>query len=1062
MIQAFKMIKNTLIILLGFAMFAPSVHAECIPLNGSLNLISDRYDQIATHDNFIYLARGDLLVVRDAQQADLPILTVFECPDRITSLQAEGATLWVLMEETGILPLNLQSEAPWLIEGPLLSLSESELFVLDGQRLIVGKERTVHFYEEQEGSWTRIATHLFESRVKKIALDGNRFIALLDQGSLYRGVIEQAGEIELRHFEMLDDKPFYSFEWLADDPAPYLVLDAAEGLIKANLSDAFTVQSAPVLFRNQGSDLVLNVRLFEDHLFVRFPDSIKWYLLEGDRMVLRDQLSFSLADYGIPKLEVQGDRLYILNGNDLPTNWSLLGYDLNLPFTSPQVEIATSMNQIKGFVFENNQLFFAIDDTLFQYPWNAEATFDPDEFEEIQTFQTYVLSMVSISQGFVLTINNRERNGTDLLFFSTQGGAVQQTQSIFYQKGVQNLKSANNLLTFQNVEIIDQSKVLTIYLLKLIDGEWVEKTYQQSFEVEELIPLTQFTPAGDSVFFIDGSNVSMIEFDSGLKQTVYASAEDIVALGRVEDTLLIETRSGVIHLNPGLLAGAQESAVLGIYPDWYDLAITLNSIALAKSRKIPGEGSYDILAMDDRQFLFPVSRIQTGVVPNHIEIKNLKLLMQTPFTLKIFDYVCPALPNQYIWPSFSNLELDLNTNFDANDLISWDFWDEDGKHVGRSFVEASLIRHFNGHQLAAWPFSLNSQHNAEKITVRASFPLWGVLSGTANGINRFSVPFSGELFPRATLAHVASSTNGWSNHLYLQFHPFRQNISMDINWGGTESFSLPIPEEEFGIFEIPQDFQSEESPPWLSIEVEGFNSGLTGFNLFSIGDQAAATLLENSSSDFFVIPVLRQSDLIDWQGIAVNNPDPSVMFIRFIGYNAQGQIVLDRADQIEPYQKLVTDTADLLPSYQDNSVVWMNLITERPTTAISVLGNLEHGSIASFSLKPQFGRTLMLPGLRIPEIDPWLLLINTESVVGHSTLRVYGSTGSFLGQVVIPFGEKATSLHRIRDLFPELFSGDPANIQTMIIQSSTDTAGVCIRQHPSDNKIEAFRLFALP
>jgi len=1069
--------KQLIAVTLFIAMSTFVIHGECIPVNPTMGMLSDRFEHMASFENLLFLSRGDILFIKDLTDEEFSAnMSVTRIPARISGMKVDNATLWLTLEGAGILPIIPSPDNPWLTIQPLIPIPEAGISDIHNDLIAVGRKNELILYSRKDSKWQQSANKEFNSEIKKIQITTDFLFVLLTDGTLYHATrTPEYPNIPLNFSSIstVGGNTFYQFQWVEIEESGHLFLDASQGLILAEISEDHSISSR-FLMKNEGSKVILSMAVFDKDIFLRFPETIEWYQLNGNTLQQTDQLDMDLEAYAMPSLLLNDRELFLLNANNLPGDWSILSFDLTSRRMQSRRQLLTSVNQIKGFVLENNQLFMAVDQNLYRYPWDGENSTTTEDRETIQEFPTSILSMVAIPSGFVLSTNNLTEQGTELIFFSTLGGEARQTQKLLFKRGVQDLRSNGNFLTFYETEVSGEFRTLNLHMLKLTNGVWSERVFQETREKESEFLLFDITPLNDSVFFIEDGKVYTISYDH-LKKTIFFESENgLRALGRVGDSLILEGDKGMIHLDP---AAPDSDKILGNYTGWEHLKVTRNAIAMVQSKFIPDPDTFEILAMDERQFLYPITRIHTGVTPSQLIIQNLKLLFHTPYSFQEYDFTCPILANQYIWPGFSDLQLDLNTNFTPRDMVRWDFWDVNGSLIGRYFLEAELISKFNGLPLSQWPMRVNQRGRLQKITVSSSFPLYPVLSGRENAMGRFSIPYSGELYSQALLPHLASPSKGWRNELYLQFHPFVKPGTFTINWGGTESIELAMPDSGTAVYTIPDDFDETHAPGWLGISTQGLNSGFTGFSTFTFNDRIAAVGLEPDLSDFFIIPIIPSTPEFNWQGIAIANPYESELHLRLLGYDAQGQIVLDRSSVISPLEKLVLSTFEVSIPNAD-SVQWMNLITEKPTSAISVFGDRNNSAIAAFSLKPLFGKSLMLPGIKtgskpdptletVPSLPPdlyetRLMLINTESTEGTCDLRAFSLNGLELGTAQILFGPKETVFLTMEELFPSWSNEQLDKLGTMLLTSTTETGGVCIRTRSEEGTIEAYRLYVLP
>ncbi|PIE03115.1 MAG: hypothetical protein CSA81_04200 [Acidobacteria bacterium] len=1033
------------------------LHGECTLSNENLDMISNRYETVSVSESLLFLSRGDLLIVRDLNDTqNLQILNTVKVPGTIVQLAVVNQSLLAALKGEGVMEYRILDEKPWIAESSFLPIEGLSRFSVDSGFMAVAANSSLELYLEEDLEWSHLSSWPFDDRIKQLHVAGNRINLLLFNGSLFTSRIDSSTDQAFQFNRIQTDQfsVFYNFSHAVSSRGDKLLLDSQEGILLVNLTEEEHIYDTVFLLKNEGAKVVLNMSADEGQLFLRFPDTIEWYEIGENQLTYQDGLNLPVSEYGIPALHMYKQTLFLINTNDLPGSWSLLGFDMSQNKLLNQYQIQSSVNQVKGFLFENNQLFLAVDNTLFSYPWSEDSAVEPESLQIVKQFPTSILSMVSTPSGFVLSTNNLELQGTELVFFSALGGEALQTQNFFYERGVQNLISSGSLLAFYDSEQTDEGTILNLHLFKYDNGIWAEKIYMESFKNTEGESFSGMLPFNDFVVFYENKTLYSIDYEHLIKKPVFTAPSPILAVGHVDGTVLIETKDGMTHIDPN------SPKPLGEYPFWYDLSVTQNSVTMVRSKNIPEPGQYEILDLDEQKFLYPAVRLKTGVPPTHLVIKNLKLFMHTPYSLQEFDFECPGLPNEYIWPSFENLEIDLNTNTGQNEIIRWNFWNAENQLIGRYFLDSNLIHRFNGRPLKDWPLAFNDLSELHRVTVKASFPLLPILSGNLTGQDRFAIPFPGRLYQEASLPHVASSDKGWENNLFLQFHPFGGSSEFHINWGGQEIIDLPIPDSAYGVYEIPQGLNQSVSPPWLAIEASGLNAGFTGFNVFSQNQNTAGILLENDPSDIFPIPVINDNELLDWQGIAISNPDPELMYYRIFGYDQDGVIVLDKSGYIDEFSKLVMSVDDLLVAPNaDEEVQWLSVITERKTTAISVFGTKNSQAIASFSLKPEYGNTLILPGVKHGSIQTHVLLVNRSSIPGTGVAEAYSKTGVFLGQKELSFTPKETKLLQIAELFNNLSDYEIAQISTVTIEVTNDSIGVCFRYNSDNGHLEAYRLF---
>ncbi len=211
-----------------------------------------------------------------------------------------------------------------------------------------------------------------------------------------------------------------------------------------------------------------------------------------------------------------------------------------------------------------------------------------------------------------------------------------------------------------------------------------------------------------------------------------------------------------------------------------------------------------------------------------------------------------------------------------------------------------------------------------------------------------AIPGTTSLSNMLYVPHVAEQTNQWNTMISVA-NPGTGNVSAQFVPQGGTAVDIPdfsgVDTSSFfdvveGLYNGAYPFSSSDSSHWWGQIVS--NSGIVGMEVFVQENdnlnQAAALLLNETTSNEIVIPHV-ETNWLWWTGIALNNPNSSVINVTFTPYDDNGNELATTSFTMDAGEKL----AKLVQSFwadgeYPEGVKWIKVTADAPITGYELFG----------------------------------------------------------------------------------------------------------------------------
>lgn len=1035
--------------------FSFQLIAQCVSLKEATLVVSDRYTSVTEFNGYLVLANEFGLVYRDLTNPSAPPLAQEAVPGEITEIIEHQGSLYLIAKNEGvyIYALGEGTEAAFPQKRAFFPLPGIQTGLVNGDRLVAVLEDRVALFRLLGKNQTVLLDE-FPGKQSKVISSGNLLLLHLDNGPVTILPYSADGFGETSQKLTIDGADiFYGLEQLGD----LVLVDAPTGVQWLAFDGAGQVSQKGFYYANANSDVVQGISADHDMLAMRFSDRIDLFKRNPDnRLIPAGSIALTFTQLAFTKQVPVGEKIYLLNTNPRSRDWSMRSYQVESE-TTLAGEVPAQFGDMVGAASLGGKVFFGTEDRIYLAPENnaqdekPQLTFDLGE---------PLISFTNMSNFIVATTIAASSSSTRVTWLDQdESGALQVAYEELFTGAVEQLSPLGEQVAILQHQRKTDGEHYTIHVLTHSNGTWSKQDVEEVFPFQTQEPIRDLQLSSLGVTHHNGSIITVHGNLNNLNQRSTYQPQlnvPILQLASQSDHFWIESREGLQILEPR----NQELLLKSKYDHWYNL-VNRNNVLLARSSKDRLPSRFHLLELEASGLVQSQVAFSLSGDPLLINQSQNSIITVEKNAFSSFDINCPSQNFNYLIPFASGLEMELNTLGDGGDVITLSIFKEDGQIIGVQSLTPELIDQFNGQQLMEWLFDFNRDEAPFSFVLSASRPITPVISGYATNANSsrfaYTVPPWGN--SELLVPHIPQNPAVWSTELFIRNFNESDDTSIILTTPNGERVASTVDSGATQIINVSQD-NLVNSSPWARIFSENLDTRLSGFSLYQdlFDQQAAAVPMTSSGSDFLILPSLIGETRDGWwTGLVLANTNGQQVFIRALGYDDEGQILLDRIVEIEENKSLVVIGESWLDGLRKREEVkWLAISAEQPIVGMALFGDSNSNRLAGVPLKSEVGRELQFSGIR--SSNAWetsIQVINTGNDRGLLGFMAFDGEGEEVALETREIPPKGLHDESIASLFPSLSATQRASIQAVRVTCTTFISGFMFREQTGANSLEA-------
>lgn len=1039
----------------------PSLLGQCISLKSASFLVSDRYTSVTEYNNYLVLVNEFGLIYRDLANPGAAPIYQESVPGEITHVFTKDDLLYLIARNEGLYVYDLPESSAFPQKRAFYSVPGLQTAYVEGNRLFAALTDKVALFR-LEGKDDTVLLDTWEGTQNRILASGNLLILHQENGpvTLLPFTSSDFGSSAKRL--SLDGVDIFYGIYQQDD---MLLVDSPSGIQWVRFNNDASVASNGYIYNNANSDIVQGLASNENMLTLRFSDRIdvRKRDLTG-QWVSAGSIPLSFTQLGFSKLFLVANRIHLLNTNPRNRNWSLRSYTVDAS-TSQYGEVAANFGDIIGAATLGQRLFVATEGRVFEVTQTGQ---DAGSLRLVFELGEPLVNFSGTESHLVATTIADDTTSSRITWLEPFG--TDQLQAIHEEQftgAVETISSyGNQVAVLQHFRKTDGEHYLIHVVTPSSNGFW------QNRQVEEIFPFQTPNPFRDlqlsdlGISHHDGNTITVRANIDQLRitQTYQPEIESpILKLASKSSHFWIETAQGLQVVMPGNGTLDLKSK----YDHWFNL-LNRNNFLLAQSSKDRLPSRFHLLQLEDSgivqsQVAFSLSGDPLLVDPNQTSIVTIE---KNAFNQ--FEMNCPPQNFNYLIPFAAGLEMEINTLGNEGDLITLSIFKEDGDIIGVQSLTPELLRQFNGSLLMEWLFDFNRDEAPFSFVLSSSRPLNPIISGFATAAlsSRFAYTVPPWGTSELLVPHIPQNQAVWNTELFIRNFNESDDTSIVLSSPNGNSGLRPINNGGTQIINVSEDAITSAAP-WAKIQSLNLDTRLSGFSLYqdAFHQQAASVPMSSTGSDFLILPNLIGTTRQGWwTGLVLANTNPQNIFIRALGYDQEGQILLDRIVEIESEKSLVVIAESWLEGLRKrDDIKWLAISAELPIVGMVLFGDGATHRLAGLQLSSDVSLELQFSGVRSSEEwESILQVTNIGNERGLLIFEAFDGEGEFVALETREIAPKGLHDESVLSLFPSLSVPQRADIQTVRVRCNTSIAGFMFRELFSANALEAVSPYAPP
>lgn len=1051
---------------LGLVLAIVATHearGQCVSLKLDTPLISDRYVDVAQFGDQLILANSHGLVFKDLNALAEPSLAVEPIPGEVVQITENKGLLLVTARDTGVYIYVYLGIEALPTRFAFYAIPNIQSAVLIGDHLFANVGDGVLFLRIDSRPKPQLIQK-YDAPTRKIAADPSLLYIYREDGGVDILPYGTNGSFGPPKRLTLDgESVFYDFFLHGND----LVLDSLSGVRWVDLSPQGEILLHGFYHRNQGLDLVYDMAVEGNRLFLRFEERLDVYQINAGRSTQKtDSITLPFSEVGVTKIKPTPDYLHLLNIAPVSREWSLTSYQIENEQLKMAARLEENFDELSGAAIVKEHIYLSSNHGLY-LATELENTRNLAALPLARRFSGPILQIAgSDSLLLVATAESGTPFSRVYAFEVDDGGGLAEVYSARVRGMVRDLTQFQDQFAFTQFYRSTQGDHYAAFAVSP-DGAGGFETRALS----RIVPLKGANPFSNlqigelGLVYHDSGTIRIhpelarIENSFGLQ---FAENDSISRLLTAQKHLWVETGNGLALFK--VLDQIIEE--VGIYPHWFDLLLLSNNVVLAKSRldRIPSR--FHLLSRESDSFLHSQVAFSTSTEPIFISATMDDLVIAEKTSLSLYQFLCPALDNLYLLPFLPDLELEINSILEEKDVISMTIYNAENQIIGIQNLNNDLIEAFNGKKIQDWLFDFDALESPSSIVLNGSRPLSPVLSGFADETPRsrfaYQVPAWGG--PNLYVPHIPKDLTYWDTNLFVRNLEGSTAGEIKLANAAGEELVKTFPPNSTRQIHL-EDGMFEEPTSWARLSTDDLEEVLGGFSLLRepLSSQAASVPLISKLSDFLLVPHLwGRSFPHGWTGLVLANPNDKPVILRAIGYNPSGDLIFDHSFSIDTFASMVVIVEQWLKNFPEGEQVqWLALASERPIMGMMLLGNYGNRSLGGLSLSGSAGKSLIYPGIRMA--DTWrtsLIITNLDLRENHLQVVAYSGFGKVVSSSTRTLGSRVSLLTNVGELFPGLDEDKLGSIQTIRVQGTGFMVGFSVRDMEGTASLEAIEAYA--
>lgn len=1047
------------LIILATITWGIQLFSQCTPVFTDTPSISDRYVDAVQYRNQLVLANAHGLTIKDLARPEGDPLAVLPVPGEVTEIFMNGNRLFVTAQQAGLYAFTYQEGVEFPVQTAYYPIPNLKSAAVNGHHVFADVEfELVHYIIEDDE--LKEASRLNINPTKIIANEDLVLVHSSDS-TLTAVPYSESGLSIGRKLTVDGNSTFYDIHYNGD----LVVLDALNGVKWLKLSDRGVILEQGFFFNNKEDDgVVFGSDISGDRLFIRFEDKLGLYIVNNQRQLTRtDTLNVPFSEIGSTRLIPGETDFHMLNLADYQREWSVEGYHITGGRASLTARVGAQFDELVGAVILSGQIYLATSRSLFI----VRDTDDIRDFDSLTLARQFDGPIMDIagSETYLFVATALAGSGQSRLdvFNVGDSGALLPAYSQLFSGQITGLTEYGGHAAF--VQFTRTSQGDNYQPQVIVNDKGVFRSQALGSEVplakQNLYKDLQVSELG--LTYHNNETIRVYSDITNLSQSFAfepLSGEPVVNLVSHEGLLWIETASGLSIQEPN----NRRADRVGFYPNWHNLDYLANKRVIVQNRMDRIPSHFHLLSLDENGGAFAQLSFSTSTRPVLITAYRDEVFLAEKTALNFFRFNCPDQENFYVLPFSENFELEISSLIDETDIVTMKIYNEANEVIGTQKLNRDTIDAHNGKLIGEWLIDFNSLETPAAISLNSSKTLAPVISGGGDEVSgRFAYRAPALSGGAYYVPHVPRNLSVWSTDLYIRTVDEEDTAVFAMRDAAGDVVTRETPAGHTELVPIVENTFNTSGTPWVALSGE-LGTYLSGFSVMRTtgSNQAAAVPFIQELSDFLIIPYLAGAHREgDWTGMVLANPHDQTIPVRLVGYNDQGEILVDRTEDIEPSSSMVTLAETWLKDFvRGDQVRWMAAFPQKPIMGMLLYGNQD--AFAGLPMTSRCGEQLLFSGIR-SNSEWWssVVITNMEAEETPVTIEAYDGFGNMVQTAEFTLSPKQTLRSDVQELFPGLTLKNRAGVQTLRVKNDHNLSGFIFRGKRNKATLEAVSALVL-